>query len=26
MGRAVPPVMMSYIASAIRDEVLCKLP
>lgn len=25
LGRAVPPVMMSYIAAAIRDGVLCKL-
>lgn len=25
LGRAVPPVMMSYIASTVRDEVLCKL-
>lgn len=24
LGRAVPPVMMSYIASTVRDEVLCK--
>lgn len=25
MGRAVPPVMMSHIAAAVRDEILCKL-
>jgi DNA (cytosine-5)-methyltransferase 1 len=25
LGRAVPPVMMSYIAATIRDEILCKL-
>ena len=26
LGRAVPPVMMSHIASTIRDEILRKLP
>lgn len=26
LGRAVPPVMMSHIAAAIRDNVLCKIP
>ncbi len=26
LGRAVPPVMMSHIAAAVRDGVLCKLP
>lgn len=25
LGRAVPPVMMSYIASTIRDEILAKI-
>lgn len=25
LGRAVPPVMMMYIASTIRDEILCKI-
>ena len=25
LGRAVPPVMMYYIAKTIRDEMLCKL-
>lgn len=25
LGRAVPPVMMSHIASAVRDGVLCKI-
>lgn len=25
MGRAVPPVMMSHIASAVRDEILCRI-
>lgn len=25
LGRAVPPVMMSYIAATIRDEILCKI-
>lgn len=24
LGRAVPPVMMSHVAAAIRDEVLCR--
>ena len=24
LGRAVPPVMMSHIASTIRDQILCK--
>ena len=26
LGRAVPPVMMSHIASAVRDKILAKLP
>jgi DNA (cytosine-5)-methyltransferase 1 len=25
LGRAVPPVMMSHIARAVRDGILCKL-
>jgi len=25
LGRAVPPVMMSYIAATVRDEILCKI-
>lgn len=25
MGRAVPPVMMSHIAAAVRDHILCKI-
>lgn len=25
LGRAVPPVMMSHIATSIRDEILCKI-
>lgn len=25
LGRAVPPVMMSHIAIAVRDEILCKI-
>lgn len=25
LGRAVPPVMMAHIASAIRDNILCKI-
>ncbi len=25
LGRAVPPVMMSHIASTIRDQILCKI-
>lgn len=25
LGRAVPPVMMSHIASTIRDDILCKI-
>lgn len=25
LGRAVPPVMMQYIAQTIRDEILCKI-
>lgn len=25
LGRAVPPVMMSYVAATIRDEILCKI-
>jgi DNA (cytosine-5)-methyltransferase 1 len=25
LGRAVPPVMMMHIASAIRDKILCKI-
>lgn len=26
LGRAVPPLMMFYVARTLRDEVLCKLP